>query len=63
MAYAGHGSNVRMERASRDRYKDGGALAEVLSAFEKVGDSLSNVSPQGKSVELEGKTTNQLVNK
>ncbi|KAK1419429.1 hypothetical protein QVD17_28596 [Tagetes erecta] len=60
VAYAGHASNVRMERTSRDRYKDGGALAEVLSAYDKVGDSLSNVSPQGESVEIEGKTKNQL---
>ncbi|KAJ0749945.1 putative DNA mismatch repair protein MutS/MSH [Helianthus annuus] len=57
VAYAGPASNVRMERASRDRYKDGGALAEVMSAYEKIGDS---DTPQGESVELNGKTKNQL---
>ncbi|KAI7741994.1 hypothetical protein M8C21_006842, partial [Ambrosia artemisiifolia] len=60
VAYAGTASNVRMERASRDRYKDGGALAEVLSAYDSIGESLLNDTPQGESVELNGKTKNQL---
>ncbi|KAI3815809.1 hypothetical protein L1987_15491 [Smallanthus sonchifolius] len=60
VAYAGPASNVRIERASRDRYKDGGALAEVLSSYDKIGDNLVNDTPQGESVELEGKTKNQL---
>ncbi|KAI3712545.1 hypothetical protein L1987_71103 [Smallanthus sonchifolius] len=60
VAYAGPASNVRLERASRDRYKEGGALAEVLSSYDKIGDSLVNDTPQGESVELERKTKNQL---
>ncbi|KAD2392907.1 hypothetical protein E3N88_39884 [Mikania micrantha] len=60
VAYAGPASNVRMERASRDRYKDGGALAEVISSYDKIGHSLLNDASQRESVELEGKTKNQL---
>ncbi|XP_076948230.1 DNA mismatch repair protein MSH3-like [Bidens hawaiensis] len=60
VAYAGPASNVRVERASRDRYKDGGALAEVLSAYDKIRDDLSNDTSQGESVELNGKSKNQL---
>lgn len=51
---------MRVERASQDHYKDGGALAEVLSTFDKSGDSVSNDSPQGENVELMGKTKCQL---
>ncbi|KAL8239416.1 hypothetical protein R6Q59_015983 [Mikania micrantha] len=60
VAYAGPASNVRVERASRDLYKDGGALAEVISSYDKIGNSLLNDTPQGESVEVEGKTKNQL---
>ncbi|KAK9059646.1 hypothetical protein SSX86_020350 [Deinandra increscens subsp. villosa] len=60
VAYAGPASNVRVERASRERYKDGGALAEVMSIYDKIGDSLLIDTPQGESLELEGKTKNQL---
>lgn len=50
-----------MERASRDSYKDGGALPEVLSTYDKLSDSLLNDTPQGENVEVEGKTKCQLV--
>nr|XP_010934727.2 LOW QUALITY PROTEIN: DNA mismatch repair protein MSH3 [Elaeis guineensis] len=38
LAYAGPSSNVRVERTSRDCFNDGGALAEVMSLYESVGD-------------------------
>ncbi|CAI9295689.1 unnamed protein product [Lactuca saligna] len=49
LAYAGPASNVRVERASRDRYTNGGALAEVLSSFDKIGDSLLNDTQKEKT--------------
>ncbi|KAJ4957042.1 hypothetical protein NE237_013825 [Protea cynaroides] len=36
LAYAGPASNVRVERAPRNRFYDGGALAEVMSLYEKT---------------------------
>ncbi|KAM0945139.1 putative DNA mismatch repair protein MutS/MSH [Dioscorea sansibarensis] len=36
LAYAGPASNVRVERASRDCFNDGGALAEVVSLYENI---------------------------
>ncbi|XP_059629291.1 DNA mismatch repair protein MSH3 isoform X2 [Cornus florida] len=36
LAYAGPASNVRVECASRDCFKDGGALAEVMSLYEDI---------------------------
>ncbi|GJU59612.1 DNA mismatch repair protein MSH3 isoform X1 [Tanacetum coccineum] len=59
IAYAGPASNVRVERVSRNRYKDGGALAEVVSSFDTMGDSISNDTPEEENVELEGKTKRQ----
>ncbi|KAL2920635.1 DNA mismatch repair protein MSH3 [Bienertia sinuspersici] len=38
LTYAGPSSNVRMERASCDCFKDGGALAELMSLFENNSD-------------------------
>ncbi|PON66417.1 DNA mismatch repair [Trema orientale] len=38
LAYAGPASNVRVERVSRDCFKDGGALAEVMTLYEKLDD-------------------------
>ncbi|CAL9062055.1 unnamed protein product [Musa banksii] len=40
LAYAGPTSNVRVERASRDCYSDGGALAEVISLYEITDDNV-----------------------
>ncbi|PWA85706.1 DNA mismatch repair protein [Artemisia annua] len=59
IAYAGPASNVRVEQVSRDRYKDGGALAEVLSSFDTMGGNISNDTPEEENVELEGKTKRQ----
>ncbi|XP_071732643.1 DNA mismatch repair protein MSH3 [Rutidosis leptorrhynchoides] len=56
LGYAGPASNVRVEHASRDRFKDGGALAEVLSAFDQSGDNVSNDTSQVENLELKGKT-------
>ncbi|KAF8412278.1 hypothetical protein HHK36_000239 [Tetracentron sinense] len=43
LAYASPTSNVRVERASRDCFNDGGALAEVMSLYENTSeDNLSN---------------------
>ncbi|XVF53622.1 hypothetical protein PTKIN_Ptkin05aG0113300 [Pterospermum kingtungense] len=38
LAYAGPASNVRLEYASRDCFKDGGAFAEVMSVYEKMAE-------------------------
>ncbi|KAK9291688.1 hypothetical protein L1049_019637 [Liquidambar formosana] len=42
LAYAGPSSNVRVERATRDCFKDGGALAEVMSLYETVSEDNSS---------------------
>ncbi|KAL6127736.1 hypothetical protein ACLB2K_071099 [Fragaria x ananassa] len=43
LAFAGPASNVRVERVSRDCFKDGGALAEVMSLYENMdGDKLGD---------------------
>ncbi|XP_024989639.1 DNA mismatch repair protein MSH3 isoform X2 [Cynara cardunculus var. scolymus] len=60
LAYAGPASNVRVERVSRDRYADGGALAEVLTSYDRMGDSHLNDNPQREYVELEEKTKRHL---
>ncbi|KAA0033635.1 DNA mismatch repair protein MSH3 [Cucumis melo var. makuwa] len=36
LGYAGPASNVRVERASRDCFKNGSALAEVMSLYENI---------------------------
>ncbi|CAN0902736.1 DNA mismatch repair protein MSH3, partial [Linum grandiflorum] len=41
LAYAGPASNVRVERISRDCFRDGDALAEVTSLYENLGDDKS----------------------
>lgn len=41
LAYAGPSSNVRIERTSRDCFKDGGALADVMSLYEDIGEDSS----------------------
>ncbi|TVU16653.1 hypothetical protein EJB05_40228, partial [Eragrostis curvula] len=43
VAYAGHASNVRVERTPRVCFGEGGALAELLSLFEKSVDDASRV--------------------
>ncbi|GJU58707.1 leucine-rich repeat-containing protein [Tanacetum coccineum] len=56
VACAGPALNVRVEHVSRDRYKDGCALAEVVSSFDTMGDHISNDTHEREYVELEGKT-------
>ncbi|KAK6250568.1 DNA mismatch repair protein MutS [Theobroma cacao] len=53
LAYAGPASNVRLEHASCDCFKGGGALAEVMSVYEKmVEDNLaSNVNQSLEATE------------
>ncbi|XP_074282141.1 DNA mismatch repair protein MSH3 isoform X1 [Silene latifolia] len=41
LAYAGPASNIRVERASRDCFKDGGALAELMTLFEDTTEGIS----------------------
>lgn len=36
LAFAGPASNVRVEHVSRECFKDGGALAEVMSLYENM---------------------------
>ncbi|KAL4191634.1 hypothetical protein AMTRI_Chr07g30840 [Amborella trichopoda] len=43
LGYAGPTSNVRVERASRECFNDGGALAEVMSLYEKLVEDGSTV--------------------
>ncbi|GAB2265214.1 Mismatch repair protein msh3 [Dionaea muscipula] len=59
LAYAGPTSNVRMERILCNHFKDGGALADVISYFENIqqGDAWSN---QHHTVEVAGDGNNQL---
>ncbi|KAK9724590.1 hypothetical protein RND81_05G085100 [Saponaria officinalis] len=40
LTYAGPASNVRVERASRDCFKDGGALAELMTLFENTSEGI-----------------------
>ncbi|KAI3953539.1 hypothetical protein MKW92_005053 [Papaver armeniacum] len=56
LAYAGPTSNVRVECASRDCFKDGGALAEVMSSYENIDESGSANSEEHttKSLKQEG---------
>ncbi|XP_057952533.1 DNA mismatch repair protein MSH3 isoform X2 [Malania oleifera] len=51
LAFSGPASNVRVERASRDCFKDGGALAEVMSLFENISED--NVATHQKAGETE----------
>lgn len=55
LAYAGPASNVRVEHASRDCFIGGGALAEVMSLYENMGeDTLSNNEDQSMEVSEQG---------
>ncbi|XP_073012636.1 DNA mismatch repair protein MSH3 isoform X2 [Typha latifolia] len=42
LAYAGPTSNVRVEHTSRDCFNDGGALADVMSLYERISDEAVN---------------------
>ncbi|KAK4283171.1 hypothetical protein QN277_000153 [Acacia crassicarpa] len=52
LAYAGPGSSVRVEHASRDCFADGGALAEVASLYE-------NMDVNGPSELIQGNELNE----
>ncbi|KAL7003351.1 hypothetical protein U1Q18_004509 [Sarracenia purpurea var. burkii] len=57
LAYAGPATNIRVERASRDCFNEGGALAEVMSLYENTSETglegheevETEVTKQGKS--------------
>lgn len=53
MAYAGPASNVRLEHASCDCFKDGGALEYMMTLYEKmVEDNLAdNVNQLAEATE------------
>ncbi|XP_062120439.1 DNA mismatch repair protein MSH3 isoform X2 [Humulus lupulus] len=55
LGYAGPTSNIRVERISRDCFMDGGALAEVMTLYEKMDDynSLDDLK-QNKEVTEKG---------
>ncbi|CAN1264856.1 DNA mismatch repair protein MSH3 [Linum perenne] len=60
LAYAGPASNVRVERISRDCFRDGDALAEVMSLYENV-DEDKLVDDEKKIVELAERESSQQV--
>ncbi|GFY84229.1 homolog of DNA mismatch repair protein MSH3 [Actinidia rufa] len=52
LAYAGPASNVRVERASRDCFNEGGALAEVMSSYENGSETGLHGGHQGDETEV-----------
>ena len=44
LEYTGPASEVRIERISRDCFKDGGALAEVMAFYKAKGENDAAVS-------------------
>lgn len=58
LAYSGPASNVRVEQASQDRFSDGGALAEVISMFEKMNDIRLDDNHQGEDEEAKSHGNN-----
>ncbi|XP_058765907.1 DNA mismatch repair protein MSH3-like isoform X2 [Vicia villosa] len=50
LAFAGPSSNARVERASRDCFTDGGALAEVMTLYENMCVDSSSDSMQGNEL-------------
>ncbi|KAF8769313.1 hypothetical protein HU200_006828 [Digitaria exilis] len=57
-AYAGSTSDVRVERASCVCFGEGGALAELISLFEKSVDNDSRVEDDRQLMETNGNNTN-----
>ncbi|KAM3730106.1 hypothetical protein ACB098_12G062400 [Castanea mollissima] len=53
LAYAGPASNVRVERASLECFKDGGALAEVMSLYENMSEYNPADNPKQSAEVLE----------
>uniref|UniRef100_A0A0E0DKD1 DNA mismatch repair protein MSH3 n=1 Tax=Oryza meridionalis TaxID=40149 RepID=A0A0E0DKD1_9ORYZ len=58
VAYAGPTSNVRVERTSRVCFSEGGALAELLSLFEKSGVDAPTVENGGHLMEMNEENNN-----
>jgi DNA mismatch repair protein MSH3 len=58
MAYAGHASNVRVEHTPRTCFGEGGALAELLSLFEKSVDDASSVEGERHALAINDKGSN-----
>ncbi|KAJ4843190.1 hypothetical protein Tsubulata_008107, partial [Turnera subulata] len=52
LAYAGPSSNVRVERSTGNCFMDGGALAEVISLYENMGED--NVPDNNNQAAIEG---------
>lgn len=57
-AYAGSTSDVRVERASCVCFGEGGALAELISLFEKSVDNDSRVEDDRQLMETNGNNAN-----
>ena len=58
LEFAGPGSDIRVERISRDCFKDGGALAEVMNFYNSKSDqdpSHLNSFPEGEMASEEEK--------
>ncbi|GLJ42692.1 hypothetical protein SUGI_0885110 [Cryptomeria japonica] len=53
LEFAGPASNVRVEWSSRDLFKDGGALAEVMSLYENRSDEISAQNNDGRNEGIE----------
>lgn len=53
LAYAGPASNVRVERTSLECFKDGGALAEVMSLYENMSEYNPADNPKQSAEVLE----------
>ncbi|KAL6844331.1 hypothetical protein ACP4OV_026004 [Aristida adscensionis] len=58
IAYAGPASNVRVERTSRVCFGDGGALAELISLFEKFVDDGSWVESDRQLMKINSEDKN-----
>lgn len=55
LAYAGPASNVRVERASRYCFNEGGALADVMSLYENTSENvLGDQQEEGTEVREQG---------
>lgn len=59
LAFAGPASNVRVEHVSRECFKDGGALAEVMSLYENMDEDSLGDHPKTNS-EVIGKGYHRL---
>ncbi|KAI3458167.1 hypothetical protein Pfo_014830 [Paulownia fortunei] len=60
LAYAGPASNVRVEHASQDCLRDGGALAEVISLYESLNEGNFANGHQQKVVAANNRSNNCL---